>query len=419
MWSLKKALVVFAGLCWAVVLGLAHADTVDTTVATLLSGHADPRDGQLHTVVPVYESLSILATVKRPFTDGIRIVFSGWGGMLWEVPSSVNFTGDIDVGYVEGNFFRQRLQIRLGRQLILGGAARNAQIDGLDVSARLYQGFGLAGYVGVPVTPRFGVHRGDFIFGGRMFYRYSLDTEFGISFNEILNAGQVARQDLAVDARYVPYRTVAISAYALVAIPEARLAEANVAVTWLPRVYAQVSLDYMRTAPDLFLPLNSVFAVFAQETRDEAGGWIYLRPVKRLRFYGDYHVLVQEEGVGHRGSGKLTLSLGRNDHTTLNAEVRLLMLPTSGYVQGRVYSIHHLSPAFLATLGLDTYCLEHPINGQSYSFTANSTVGYDFGKGFRLVLSGMADVTPFVERRFEFVTRLAYNAVRRFHEVQP
>ena len=40
------------------------------------------RDGQLHTVVPVYESLSLNATFVRPYTDGIRIVFAGWGGLF-------------------------------------------------------------------------------------------------------------------------------------------------------------------------------------------------------------------------------------------------------------------------------------------------------------------------------------------------
>jgi hypothetical protein len=52
-----------SGLLLCAPLGRPRADTVDTTIATLLNGHADPRDGQLHTVVPVYESLSLLATV--------------------------------------------------------------------------------------------------------------------------------------------------------------------------------------------------------------------------------------------------------------------------------------------------------------------------------------------------------------------
>src|SRR4051794_8113567 len=92
-----------------------RADTVDMTVSTLLSGHADPRDGQLHTVVPVYESLGILISLQRPFTDGIRIVIAGWGGLIWDVPDATHWTGDLDLGYVEGSFLKRRLQVRLGR----------------------------------------------------------------------------------------------------------------------------------------------------------------------------------------------------------------------------------------------------------------------------------------------------------------
>lgn len=395
------------------------ADTVDTTVMTLLAGHADPRDGQLHTVIPVYESLSLLATIQRPFTDGIRVVFSGWGGLLGEYPSQISWTGDIDLGYAEGSFFRRGLQLRLGRQLVFGGAARGAQLDGLHVTARILGGLHIAGYAGVPVTPRFGASRGDFIAGGRMFYRHGFDKEFGISFNQILAQGRVARQDLGLDARYVPHPTVALTGYALIALREGRLAELDLSALWLPRLAAQLAIDYLRTAPDLFLPLNSIFAVFSQESRDEVGAMLFGRPLRRLRLAGDYHTVITPDGVGHRGGARVSVVLGQHDHTTLNAELRLLKLPEKGYIQGRLFSVHRLSPAFIATIGLDSYFLDRPINGESYSFTANTSVGYEWKSGFRLALSGMADVTPFAERRFEFITRLAYNVVRRFREVSP
>ena len=44
----------------------ARADSVEFNVSTLLAGRADPRDGEIHTVVPVYQSLGVLATIKRP-----------------------------------------------------------------------------------------------------------------------------------------------------------------------------------------------------------------------------------------------------------------------------------------------------------------------------------------------------------------
>ncbi|MGZ3235685.1 MAG: hypothetical protein ACXU7O_13400, partial [Croceibacterium sp.] len=47
------ALVVLCG-------GPAAGETIDATAMTLLSGHADPRDGKIYTVVPAYQSLSLL-----------------------------------------------------------------------------------------------------------------------------------------------------------------------------------------------------------------------------------------------------------------------------------------------------------------------------------------------------------------------
>ena len=231
--------------------------------------------------------------------------------------------------------------------------------------------------------------------------------------------GALARQDVAIDARLAPHRSLALTGYALLSLREHRLAEADVAATWQPRDSVQIGLDYRRTAPDLFLPLNSIFAVFSQETRDELGGNFYVRMPATLRVYGDYHAVRNEEGWGHRGGAKVSLTLGRRNHTTLNTEVRVLKLPQNGYLQGRLYSLHQLSPALMATLGLDLYALDRPINGQAASLTGTGTVGYDLRGGFRVVASAMADMTPFVERRVEFVFKLAYNATRRFREVTP
>lgn len=69
------------------------------------------------------------------------------------------------------------------------------------------------------------------------------------------------------------------------------------------------------------------------------------------------------------------------------------------------------------TLGANSYFLDQPINGQGYSFTGTGTVAAELGRGFRLVATGFADVTPFVERRVEFVVKLAYHATQTFREV--
>lgn len=395
----------------------AAADSVDVTVTTLLTGRADPRDGQLHTIIPVYESVGALARVSVPHSDGLRIVFSGWGAMIVDVPREQTWTGDIDVGYLEGGFFKDRLQVRLGRHIISGGAARVSPIDGGSFTARLLRGLSLSAYGGAPVTPRFTTSRGDATFGGRLSYRHSPDSEVGVSFNQVQGEGRLARQDLAIDARVAPHRRLSLTGFALMSLREMRLAEADVAVQWQPRPLLQLSVDYRRTAPDLFLPLNSIFAVFSQETRDEVGGTLYLRPQAQVRLYGDYRAIFNEEGVGHRGGGKLSVLLGRRDHTTLNTEVRVLKLPSNGFVQTRLYTLHHLTSALLATAGLDLYVLDRAINRQGYSLTGTATAAWEVGRGFRVVGSAMADMTPFTDRRVEFIVKLAYNATRRFREV--
>lgn len=415
----RRRLGLVGGACLVLgsLAGPARADTVDTTVTTLLQGRTDPIDGQMHTVVPVYESLSVLATIKRPFTDGLRVVFSGWGAMVLDIPREQRWSGDIDLGYLEGNFLKQRVQVRLGRQFVVGGAARSAQVDGLSATVRIYRGLGLTGYGGAPVTPRFGTSRGDAIFGARLFYRHSINTEVGLSFNQIQSRGLIARQDLGVDARYAPYTSLTFTGYALVALREQRLAEADFSAQWQPHGMVLLSADYRRTAPDLFLPLNSVFSVFSQETRDEMGGSAFVRPHVRVRLSGDYRAVLNADGLGHNGGGKVNVAVGHRDTHTISGEVRVLRVSGKGYVQLRLYSLHHLTESIFGTLGLNTYLLDQPINGQGYSLTGTGTLAWELGKGFRLVATANADVTPFVERRVEFIVRLAYNATRRFREV--
>lgn len=404
----------------------ARADVVDVTVSTLLTGRADTRDGQLHTIIPIYESVSALARLSVPQGNDLKIVFSGWGGVIFDLPrdqardqNSNSWTGDIDVGYIEGSVRRERLSFRVGRHVVSGGAARFTAIDGATLSLRVLRGLTLTAYGGAPVTPRFAEYRGDVAAGGRLSYRFSPDTEVGASFHQTLDQGRMARQDAALDARFAATRRLTFLGYTLFSLREHRLAEADVSLQWQPlaRPLVQVSADYRRTAPDLFLPLNSIFSVFSQETRDEFGGTVYVRPLPRLRLYGDYRAIRNEVGFGHRGGGKLSVALGSRDSTTIHTEIRVLKLPEKGYLQTRVYSLHQLHPAVLGTVGLDLYYLDQPIYNQRYSLMGTATVGWDVGHGFRIVGSAMADVTPFVERRMEFVLKLAYNATRRFREV--
>jgi hypothetical protein len=170
-----------------------------------------------------------------------------------------------------------------------------------------------------------------------------------------------------------------------------------------------VRVDYRRTAPDLFIPRSSIFSVFAQETRDEAGGSIFYRPHPRLPIAADYHAIADSGGVGHRGGGKLTVRLGPAFETSIGAELRALKLVEQGFLEARLFAVERLGRGVTVTLDLDAYKLDRPVNGRELSVTGAATVGWEFARGWRGVLAAFADQTPLVDRRFEIMAKLVYN----------
>jgi hypothetical protein len=399
--------------------GAARAETVDATSTTLLSGRADPRDGVVHTAVPAYELLTLRATdLRLPGVDDVLIVMSGWGAIeLADRDEGRRGLGDLDIAFVEGKLWRRRVAARLGRQLIVAGAGRNLAFDGLALTVRPWRWVGVTAQGGVPVTPRFAVDRGDALVAARAFVKPAFDAEAGVSFLQVLDGGEIARRDLALDARWVPSLRLplALSGFALWSLPERRLGEGNVAATYQINRSLELTGDYRRTAPDLFLPRNSIFSVFSQETRDEAGGYVYARPVRRLRLQGEYHVIVDAAGTGHDGSGKVTGTFGAEGRDTLGFEARRLALPQTGYMMGRAFSIVRVSPLVLATLDASAFVFDADVNGQRRSFVGAATLGYDFRPRWRAVVTGVGSVTPFVERRFEGMAKLVYQLTTDVH----
>jgi hypothetical protein len=211
-----------------------------------------------------------------------------------------------------------------------------------------------------------------------------------------------------------------LTGYALLSLLELRLAEADVAASVQPRPSLLISADYRRSAPDLFLPRSSILSVFSQETRDEAGGNVFWRALARLRLEGDWHAIRDAAGFGQRGGARLSGSLGPAFETTLALEARFLRLATQdGYSEARLYAIQRLPRALVAAFDLDGYVLQRPINGRTFSLTAALTLGWDFAPRWRAVVGAIADTTPLVQRNFECLAKLIFNASWRLHAVSP
>jgi hypothetical protein len=403
--------------------GLARAETVTASATTIVSGQRDPRDGTVRTVVPFLELVSLRASdVRNPLLGDTQIVVSGWGEVVAGSPRDGKSTlGDVDVAYVQGATWNRRLNLRLGRQFVFPGTAANVQLDGLAPTIRVGKGVSVSGFVGVPVTPRFGYSRGEFTSGARAFWSRSYETQVGVSILEILGPGRhVSRRDAGVDARYRVLDSLALSALARWSLAEARLAEADLAVNWAPWRLLDVTGDYRRTAPDLFLPRYSLFSVFAQETRDEFGGFVSLRPwPRRLDLQGDFHEVHDANGWGWSGGGKATLRIGRSGATRVGLESRRLKVVGGGYLMGRVFGWRTITTKIRVVADFDAYDLDQPLNAQNHSFFGSGSLVYDVAPAWRAVLTGMTNMTPYASHQIEGLLKVVYDGGRVVKEVTP
>jgi hypothetical protein len=400
----------------------ARADVLEGQVTTLLSGRSDPRDGNIYTVVPIYQALH--ATLRdvnvgraTGWVDDLRLEVSVWGGGLLGQPiGGQQAIGDVDVGYLEARLLRRRVSLRLGRQVVTGGAARFSHIDGAMLGVQLFRGLELQVWGGVPAIPRFGVRPGEAAAGARLLYRFGFSNQIGLSFAHLQDLGRAARQDIALDFLAQPHRTVSLSGLGVLSLLELRLVEADVGITWQPLRILDVRADWRRQSPDLFIPRSSIFSVFSQETRDEFGAQVSLRPDGRVDLNADYHTIIDPTGTGHRAAIKGALRLGPLHQMTVGAQLRLLRLPTNGYYQARLFALWRLGHGLTASVDADAYLFDQPINGESFSFVGAASLGWDFKPAWRILASGAAHTTPFQIGGWEAVLKLAYNPVFRFRE---
>src|SRR3954465_12648786 len=150
---------------------------------TLFDSRPYVRDGG-HQDNSIYESFAL--NTRADGTDWLqdmRIVARGWGRLTIGTSFDEHQTaGDLDSLFFEGRILKRHLLLRVGRQLATGGAVRATQFDGISADGVIVNGFGAQAWAGVPTQPRFSQERGDFLAGGRAFWRKAFDSEVGVSY---------------------------------------------------------------------------------------------------------------------------------------------------------------------------------------------------------------------------------------------
>ena len=409
----------------------ARADTVQASSTTLLLGRQDYRDGSLQTAVPLYQLLNLDASdLKTPYTSDLELALSTWGSLdlgdnrFWQNGAELDshFTGDLNVGYIRAGWLKNALQLKIGRQVVADGVARNVQLDGAEARVELPANFGLSGYVGSPVAPRFarrggelatGNIRATFATGGRLSWRLPGLLDVGASAALANDRSDASRRDAGADFRLTPVKYLALVGSGWWSLYEGRIGEALLAAQLFPTAHLDVTVDYRHVEPDLFLPRNSILAAFIADKRNDVGGSVHWSAMRNLSLDGVYHALLEDGGTGHWAQVKGTFHPAGPD-STVGAELALIRnAEVDSTTSGNGYKLVRLFGArswraLLGTLDLMGYFYDRDVNAQSKSLSATATAGYEFARGWRAALAGTAGSTPFLERQFEIMAKLVY-----------
>jgi hypothetical protein len=407
----------------------ARAEVVQASSTTVVTAgqafRAKPgvSEVDLKLAAPVYELVSVSASEIRTGWGEFQAVLSGWGALdagpirFWQngAPAGSRATGDVDVGYLRGDLLGNKLTFRLGRQMIVEGGARMIHLDGAQLVLRLPLGFGLSGYGGAPVAPRFdargtvfatGSSNADVAYGGRVSWRRGTLVEIGASVS-MANAGsQVSRQEAGADLKLAPVHGLEILGSGFYSLYDSRLAMATGAVQYQLLRNLRLLADVQRLEPDLFLPRNSILAVFMSDGRTDGGGGVHWLPLRTLTVDAGYHYLGASDGSGSRVQAKgVFTGLAQ---TSLGADLQYLKIPDSGYTLVRLFGSREWGRV-TGTLDLWMYRYEKKVNDQDQSLGATLTGGYQLAPAWKVLLAATAGADPFYKSRLDVMAKLVWN----------
>ncbi len=358
--------------------------------------------------------------------EDLRFQLSGWvTAATINGPSQELLAADATLLFLQASFFHRHLTLTVGRQLISGGAARVLQLDGLNATVLIGKGFGVSGYVGAPTrappvagpgvdayvqaptVTRGVVPLGNFAFGGRAFWSPTYGTEVGISYNEILNSGAIARQDLGIDAHVGILSNLSLTASGVLSLVELRVADAQLGLSWQLLPTLELFVNGTRSEPDLYLPLTSIFTVFAYTERTAVGGGAFWKALPRLSFYGAYNQLWVDGGSGNQGDLTVTYRIASQSTVGLNGQ--LLIVPINGYSELRGWFLQSLTDRVKLSADLDWQLLQHAVNEGRDSVVGTASVSWAIGSGWSAMLSGSVGTTPLYLTYYTVTARVGYN----------
>jgi hypothetical protein len=373
------------------------------------------------TVLPVRETVRLRAeNLDTPVgKDSADVEASGWALIAFPegVPTQTP-DGDLQTAYVR--LHRGPLSVRIGRQLITGGAARYARFDGAGVEALLGSGFEAAAYGGMTALPRWGARPAYYNLGassdvvlrnpaalppsGRAGY-WTGGARFGwaapkvggqLSFHEQRDHGELSHRSLGADAQFRPLDQLAVFGGAIFEMDATRLSDVRLWVDGSPAKPVDLSLEYRHTEPALLLARTSVLSVFSTSAYDETGGEATVRATQSLSFEGaGYLQLYDGGGPGGRTEESAKFVVDGSRRTLLRLSHARLLAPENGYHSVRASFSQRFLQTLTGTLEAYFYLYDRAVHEYRSSSVFAGTLTMRPDRVFGVMLAGSVAQTPF------------------------
>jgi hypothetical protein len=382
------------------------------------------------TLVPAYQYASLRAAdLDTPWgKDALDVELSAWGGAtMGDTNAERRVDGDLTLANVRHRF--GPAYVRLGRQVVVGGAARFAQFDGVSAGAQTR--FGLAGdaYAGFTVLPLWSQRpgyaqlgsaadtllrspdaiappsrAGTWLAGVRGHYLLGSRASVGVGLHEQRENSELSHRNLGIDAQATPADPVTISLQGVIDADHFRLADGRLWVDVYPTEKLSLSAQYLRADPALFLSRQSVLGVFATDSFDEIGGDATLRPSRAFAFGAGLYT--QRFASSDRGARATVHGRATKGPVTVQLVLGRVADIANGYWSERV-SLRWtgLSPVAL-TLEQYLYVYDEKIRDVSVSAVEAATAEWSVSRSVRLLLSASAVLSPYAALDAQTLLRL-------------
>ena len=225
-------------------------------------------------------------------------------------------------------------EARLGRLVVTAGGLRPQHIDGGQGRLRLPYRFAIESFAGSPVAAGQGGRSFDWLVGGRASRSLGDWGSAGVAYLHRRDDGQLADEEIAVDASGAATEWLDLSARAALDLVDVGLAEVHGSAggrfgAWRVEVYG------IERSPSRMLPATSLFSVLGDQRSRRIGTQVRWRAAPRLDLSGDGGAVGAAGDWGEMLVARALLRLDDRGAGALTGELRREWGPDGGWSGAR------------------------------------------------------------------------------------